>query len=185
MKYHSRSGFTLVELLVVITIVGILITLTVPTVGGAMEKAKKVEAGVMVQQLRVAMNAYYTEYGRWPRLSERDVWLGREVYPLLIGRNEPASENPNPREIRFIEIQSKVLRNSDDLRKPVISASEADTFVDPWNQEYFLSLDLDYNNEIDLPQPFIGEANAPVIIWSIGKQKDLANLDRDAFIKSW
>ena len=48
-KKNNRKGFTIVELVIVIAVIGILATVLIPTFGNVMEKAKNSE---LVQQLR-------------------------------------------------------------------------------------------------------------------------------------
>ncbi len=62
---RSRA-FTLIELLVVISIVAILMGLAFPVFQGVQNTAKKTQAKNDLVQIVTAVNAFYTEYGRYP-----------------------------------------------------------------------------------------------------------------------
>jgi prepilin-type N-terminal cleavage/methylation domain-containing protein len=63
---RRRRGFTLVELLVVITIIAILIGLLAPVVAIALAKAKETQIFTEIGELDSAMKAYKEKYGSYP-----------------------------------------------------------------------------------------------------------------------
>lgn len=64
MRSLFRSkGFTLVELLIVVAIIGVLSTLGIPTFRKMVQKAKKSEAKVALGGLYTAETAFFSEYG--------------------------------------------------------------------------------------------------------------------------
>jgi len=60
------KGFTLVELLIVIVILGVLATVTVFAVGGITDKAKENVACTDVASVAVAAESYFTVNGVYP-----------------------------------------------------------------------------------------------------------------------
>ena len=64
-----RSGFTLVELLVVITIIAALAALSSPVIIRAKRKADQTEAVNNIRQIGISLNEFETEYGSFPDAS--------------------------------------------------------------------------------------------------------------------
>jgi prepilin-type N-terminal cleavage/methylation domain-containing protein len=63
----GRAGFTLVELVVVIAILGILVTLTVPAIGPLRERAEKVVCIGHLRSLHVCLGSYLNDNQEWPQ----------------------------------------------------------------------------------------------------------------------
>lgn len=89
----SRSGFTLVELLIVLVILAILVGAVAPTAFHSVDKAREVVLKENLHVLRKAIDDYYADQGRYPAelsalvagrylrgipvdpLTEADAWL--------------------------------------------------------------------------------------------------------------
>lgn len=67
MNRRSFNGFTLVELLVVIGIIGVLIGILLPTLGNARERGRTVQCQSNLRQIATALTGYATENrGQYP-----------------------------------------------------------------------------------------------------------------------
>src|SRR5205085_10090361 len=65
-RYRANAAFTLIELLVVIAIIAVLMGFAFPVFSGIQNQAKKTQAQNDVTQIVTAVNAFYTEYGKYP-----------------------------------------------------------------------------------------------------------------------
>jgi general secretion pathway protein G len=63
---HSQDGFTLIELMVVILIIGLLATIVVQNLRSATDKAKRVKAQADISQIKSALDRYYLDAGSYP-----------------------------------------------------------------------------------------------------------------------
>ncbi len=65
MLRKNQGGFTLVELMIVVIIVGILAAVAIPMYQGATERAKASEAVAALGTIRGALRVYYAEHGTY------------------------------------------------------------------------------------------------------------------------
>ena len=66
-KTRLEQGFTLVELIVVVVIIGILSAIAVPAFNASADKAKQKEASTILGSYVKAAQAYFTENSAWPQ----------------------------------------------------------------------------------------------------------------------
>ncbi|HUN59925.1 MAG TPA: type II secretion system major pseudopilin GspG [Candidatus Binataceae bacterium] len=64
--HRSESGFTLIELMVVILIIGLLATIVVQNLRGATDKAKRIKAEADISSFKTALDRYYLDNGSYP-----------------------------------------------------------------------------------------------------------------------
>ena len=180
------GGFTLIELLVVIGIIAILLGFIFPVFQGVQDRAKKVQAKNDLTQIVTAVNAFYTEYGRYPTTSTSDVTVGSAgstksdaLFAELRGGG-----TINTRQIVFIspgEDKSQV--------NPKGKIGSDGQFYDPWGSTYDIAIDANYNNIVKAPAYTDLQTNYTtatdgsgdngvrlgVIGWSVGKDGQLGN----------
>ena len=77
----NQKGFTIIELLIVIVVIGILATITAIALGGANERARDATREADARNLRTGIETYYT--------------IGNSVYPTLAQLNDPAFREAN------------------------------------------------------------------------------------------
>jgi prepilin-type N-terminal cleavage/methylation domain-containing protein len=201
-RSHAEKAFTLVELLVVITIIVILMGLLFPVFRGVQDQAKRAQAKNDLTQIVTAVTAFYTEYGRYPidpSLGATDVEYGNPDSPIhpnadvmnalrAIPDAGPNSGNAlNPRGIVFF--QGSPVK---DATRPKAGFDSAGEFWDPWGSpsgatdtkgHYIINIDGDFNglteaytlDYTDLTYDTIGTKRGVrlgVIAASVGKDGD-------------
>jgi prepilin-type N-terminal cleavage/methylation domain-containing protein len=154
-RRNVSLGFTLVELLVVISIIGMLAGLMSVAIPKAMEGGKKAKAKGELTAIVAAVKAYKQEYGRWPgsAAATTDTTFqdedSKSLLSALSGTNNTLVENP--KSVRFLE-----------------GASTDGTMTDPWGSQYFVILDADESNSMTYQGKPI---SISVLAVSFGKDK--------------
>ena len=65
-RRSNQDGFTLIEIMVVILILGLLATIVVQSLRGATDKAKRIKAQADISALKTALDRYYLDNGSYP-----------------------------------------------------------------------------------------------------------------------
>jgi prepilin-type N-terminal cleavage/methylation domain-containing protein len=182
---EHTSAFTLIEILVVMTLIAILVGIGVPAFTSVMEQARKTQAKNEEQQIIAAVNAYYTEYGKYPlpagggadtTYGSGGTSNGELFYTLraVTGGTMNAADAANPRKIVFI--QPPVSKDQTKPRSGVQTATSI--WYDPWGSPYNIRIDGSYINSVtnpysDTPPPGGNPLYIGVIAWSFGKNGKL------------
>lgn len=155
----SRSGFTLIEMLVVIAIIAILAGLLFPAINRALETAKRNQAASDVRSIAAAIHMFYNEYGylpdrldaqgfppfsgpNWAPADEDDARfftaeVAQRIIQVLIAEPRGVNTNHqlNPRRIVFLSM-------------PNVNATTGE-LLDPWGEQYLIKLDRDLDGRIE------------------------------------
>jgi general secretion pathway protein G len=81
--YRAQDGFTLIEMMVVILIIGLLALMIVPRLKGVADRAKRTKAQADISELKQALDRYYLDNGSYPT---SDQGLQALVTPPTSGR---------------------------------------------------------------------------------------------------
>ena len=147
-QISSRQGFTLVELLVVISIIAILAGILLPTVVNAFKKASDAQVRTELKSIETAVKAYVNEYSKLPL---EDDWHGDPDMNLTEAQAKLTIARlvgGNPRKIVFLE-----------------SNTSDGTFLDPWDVQYRMYVDSNYDNEISIGT---NKIYSQVVVYSTG-----------------
>lgn len=68
----GQQGYTLIELMVVVTIVGILAAVAIPSFNGYLKKSKTSEATAFLGSIKERQAAYYAEFGEFCNVNSKN-----------------------------------------------------------------------------------------------------------------
>jgi len=136
-----QTGFTLLELLIVIAIIGILSAVVLSSLNSARDKAKIATAQTELEQIRNVFSLFYSDYGAYPPGPGQDfcnicLYWGDGV--------SPAWQDGDYDSVEFASGDWGELLN-DLVAGDFLSQGAADgLLLDPWDREYL------YDNNFDV-----------------------------------
>lgn len=166
-----RHAFTLLELLVVISIIAVLAGILLPTTSAVMESARKTSAKSTESQIVAAIKNFQSDYGVYPTLPSvpaadpsTDTTVGggstnSELFNLLRSVDS-AGASANTRRIVYFEGKDvKTPSKAKDGFVPAgVTASgnnnvslTAGDLVDPWGNRFFVRYDSGYSEQVNNP----------------------------------
>ncbi|HPQ67512.1 MAG TPA: type II secretion system protein [bacterium] len=85
-NHKNENGFSLVELIIVVAVIGILAAIALPRFGGTRDKAKITDALNTVRDLQTLTIAFYSENEVVPTLEQLDKMYSRNGHNSIVGR---------------------------------------------------------------------------------------------------
>lgn len=175
---NPRKGFTLVELLVVITIIVTLMAILIPVVGSAQKKAVALKAKNGCTDLVTSVTGYYNAYNILPANSasaptqDTEVESTEPIMSILAGMN---INNMNRKETPFGNFEDAKGSSRNNAYAGLWQDNNGAALYDPWRKKagvrrgYMMLIDYDYNTRLN--NPFEQGRILPrlVIVWSTGK----------------
>jgi len=113
----KRNGFTMIELLVVIGIIGILVVFLVPSLLGARDRAKEAAVKAVMHSVQLAVESYQLENETYPM--DRNLPLESLGRNYLMGAGYLATVPKNPftgLEYKDSDLAGKIIYDYDDTR---------------------------------------------------------------------
>jgi prepilin-type N-terminal cleavage/methylation domain-containing protein len=164
MKKHLslyRKGFTLVELLVVISIIAVLASLGVAGTQVAQKKAKSTETLNLAISLQMAINSYYDEYGNFPiqgsipdsGINTKSV-EGIELLKILTAKEANTGTVLNTRGIPFLQLKQAKKNKVSGLAYQSGTNGDVTGLFDAWGEPFFIFFDKEYKDEVQVDTPF-------------------------------
>lgn len=94
-SYKRQEGFTIVELLIVIVVIGILAALVITTFTGIQQRARNTERETDIKAIHGQVEAYYAQNGRYPTLANmNDQAAGGFLATDMKGLDKEATYDP-------------------------------------------------------------------------------------------
>lgn len=83
MLKNNKKGFTIIELLIVIAIIGLLATISMVALNGARQKSRDAKRIADIRQIQTALELYFNDQNYYPSSDESGIVLGSANAAML------------------------------------------------------------------------------------------------------
>jgi prepilin-type N-terminal cleavage/methylation domain-containing protein len=179
----TSRGFTLIELVIVIAVIGILAALLIPTILGVVERSRRAAAKEQIAELAKTMKRFHDDTGYWPRADS--VWVPQpggspQIDPAEFSAADTVMFASNPPDITSISVNGESLSpipHCKDARPgyscfngPYLGAGDSlggRGMLDPWGNPLRYTYIRPFDGgggSVNFPQGFVA-------IWSAGPDR--------------
>ena len=142
-RKDKKNGFTLIEILTVIAIIGILAAILVPVAGKARETALRRRAAAEMNSIKVAVLQFQADHRYMPwgdPENKTEARVGADVWTTEVSNHELLMRwltGENPLKKNYLQIPEKSRPEDKSL-----------VFVDPWMKPYMIGLDRNLDGAV-------------------------------------
>jgi prepilin-type N-terminal cleavage/methylation domain-containing protein len=170
-RHRTRTAYTIIELLVVITIIGVLLALLLPAIQAAREAARSAQCSYHLKQLVLAIHSYHDSHNQFPPGSS------------LASREEQPGHSWHAYSLPYLEEQEvadRILKRGEPIAPaisvffcpsdPVVTGASNLLHVTSYCGSAGAGRDSDY--VIDLEDKFCGDVYTDGIFFPLSKTDD-------------